>query len=98
MEDVKILLESSQPVSEDQPNRKKNPTQLVLRIPENGDRNMLQNIKQCLERYPGNVPVSLLLPSVDGPKEMKITLKAEASERLYSQLGFLIGSDQVSFI
>jgi len=96
VQEIKILMENCQKVSTEKVMSKKNPTHVKLSIPEDGDRTLLQRIKDCLEKYPGKIPVTLLLPTLEGEQEMKISHKVEASEILYSQLAYLIGSDHVA--
>jgi DNA polymerase III subunit alpha len=76
---------------------KKDVSALVLDIPDDGDRELLQNIKGALERHKGTIPVTLMLPSLEGSREMKITQRVEVSPALYSKLATMIGPERVSF-
>jgi DNA polymerase-3 subunit alpha len=98
IEEVKILMETCARVSIN-PNagHKKNPTRVTIRVPESGDRDLLQKIKSCIEKSPGKIPVTLLLPTADGEQALPISHKVEPGERLFSQLGYLLGSEQVIF-
>jgi DNA polymerase-3 subunit alpha len=97
-EEVKILLENCYQVTEQQTaagHARKRTTRLTLEIPESGDRDLLQRIKGCLESFPGNIPVTLLLPSIEGPKPMQISHKVEPAERLYVQLANILGPERI---
>lgn len=96
-EEIKILLDTCQALSLNKTARKKNPTRVVLSIPDSGNRELLQVIKAHLEKNPGEIPVTLMLPSLEGQQAMQINQKIQPSERLYSQLAYLIGPDRVVF-
>jgi DNA polymerase-3 subunit alpha len=96
-EEVKILMDSCQAVSENRPVIKKSPTRMNLDIPDKGDRTLLQKIKDCLEKFPGNTPVTLLLPTMEGKQPLTISHKVEPGERLHIQLATLIGPDAIQW-
>ena len=85
------------PVQEDGATTQKRRTAqaVMIRIPEDGDRALLQTIKGHLEKSPGGLPVSLGVPTVDGEQELQITHRIELSEQLYSQLAYLVGTERV---
>ena len=96
--ETKILADACTLISDAKlPESERKATSLWLQIPEDGDRNLLQNIKQALEKHKGTIPVTLLLPALEGAQEMKITQRVEASDSLYSKLATLIGPERISF-
>jgi DNA polymerase-3 subunit alpha len=68
---------------------------VVLEIPARGDRGLLIKIKDTLEQHPGNLGVTLMLPSTDGTQAMKITQRVAMSDQLYSKLANLVGQERV---
>lgn len=68
---------------------------LVVAVPPEGDRDLLQKIKDILEQHPGALPVSLMLPSLDGEQEMKITLRVKLTESLYGRLTGVVGAESI---
>jgi len=97
-QELKILADTCFPISENtQKPGKKRTTSIKVAVPEDGDRQLLEKIKSALEKHPGEIPVSLSIPTVDGEQEMKLTHRVEANEMLYSQLAYLLGSDRVIF-
>jgi len=97
--ETKILADSCSSISDAKiPDQEKRRIQmLTLNIPEDGDRTLLQNIKHALEKHKGTIPVTLLLPALDGAQEMKITQRVEVSDTLYSKLATLIGPERILF-
>jgi DNA polymerase III alpha subunit len=93
---AKLLLENCQMVQETaMPTGPIRASKLTLDIPEHGDRDLLQRIKKTLESNPGKIPVTLMLPGVDGPQPMLISHKVDVGERLYSQLAYVLGPERV---
>ncbi len=96
--ETKVLADNCTVISDAKlPENERKATSLWLKIPEDGDRNLLQNIKQALEKHKGTIPVTLLLPALEGAQEMKITQRVEASDSLYSKLATLIGPERITF-
>ncbi|MEI6478425.1 MAG: DNA polymerase III subunit alpha [bacterium] len=96
-EEVKLLVDDCVPVSDKKPATKKRATRVQLEIPESGDRGLLQKIKEYLEKSPGNVPVTLMIPTLDGTQPLTVSHKVEPAERLYVQLAGLLGADRVTW-
>lgn len=97
IEEIKILVDYCQPISEEKVTTpKKNPRQLRISLPEDGDRNLLQRIKACLDLYPGKIPVILMVPTPEGEQALTISHNIEPGERLYSQLAYLLGTERIS--
>lgn len=92
--EVKILVDGCSEITE-KSFKNANPTSVTLEIPETGDRGLLVRIKDTLEQHPGNLPVTLLLPSTDGSQPMKITQRVAVSDQLYSKLANLVGQERV---
>jgi DNA polymerase-3 subunit alpha len=94
--ELKVLVDSCSQLSDTKtPATVERASRLMVAIPAHGDRSMLQQVKGVLETYPGTLPVSLILPSVEGEQEMKITQKVKLADNLYSRLVTLVGPDNV---
>jgi DNA polymerase-3 subunit alpha len=68
---------------------------LTITVPAEGDRSLLQSIKAVLEAHPGALPVSLMLPSIEGEQEMKVTQRITVNDALFSKLVSLVGRSNV---
>jgi DNA polymerase-3 subunit alpha len=95
VQDIKILLDKMEMVSTNQLPQNKKTEKLTIKIPDTGTRELLQTIKEFLENSPGQLPVSLLIPNLDGYQTLNIANRIELSEKLYSQLANLLGSDNL---
>lgn len=93
--DTKILVDSLTFLKEGAQLPKKEFASLTLRIPPNGDRNLLLQVKQSLEQHPGHLSVTLLLPSLEGYQEMSVSHKVQLTEELYSKLVNTLGQEGV---
>ena len=98
-EEVKVLADVVYTLSEHAPleGERKNVRTVTVTVPSNGDRSLLEKIKAILERHPGSIPVTLLLPTLDGHQELKISHKVAADEGLYSRLVYMLGTEGVLF-
>lgn len=70
-------------------------TKLTLSIPDHGDRDLLMRIKSALEQHPGRIPVTLLLPTLEGEQAMNITQKVKFTDELFGKLIHLIGREGI---
>jgi len=93
--EAKVLADTISVLSDKAPLPEKKVTRLTLEIPEDGDRSLLMEVKSSLEKHPGRIPVTLLLPSLEGAQPMNITQKVELNEALYGRLVHLLGYERV---
>ena len=93
--EAKVLADIISKVSESSGIPEKRVTLLPLSIPESGDRELLMRIKATLEQHEGRVPVTLLLPTLEGEQEMKLTHKVRITDELLGKLIHLIGRDRI---
>jgi DNA polymerase-3 subunit alpha len=91
----KVLADRVVTISEQEGVPENQVTQLILTIPEDGDRDLLQRIKTYLEQHPGRIPVTLLLPTMEGTQELKITQRVKFSDELFGKLINLLGRDRI---
>lgn len=91
----KVLADLITPISEQSGLPSKSISSLTLSIPEDADRSILVRIKDFLEQHPGKIPVTLLLPSLEGEQAMTISHKVKITEDLYGKLVNLLGHDRV---
>ena len=95
VEEIKVLIDTCTVVSDTGSTARIRATRLVLTIPEHGDRDLLQSVKSALEKFPGKIPVTLMLPTLEGTKPMVISHKVDPVEGLYVQLGSLLGAEMI---
>jgi DNA polymerase III alpha subunit len=94
--EAKILVDSCTHLSDAKaPTRPRVADRLFVVVPADGDRSLLQSIKKTLEGHPGTLPVSLLLPSLEGEQEMKVTQRISLADALLSRLSTLVGPENV---
>ncbi len=93
--ETKILADSCSQLSDAKMPSQDHADRLMVAVPPTGDRGLLQQIKEVLESSPGSLPVSLLLPSLDGQQEMKVTQRVKMADALYGRLVSLVGPDNV---
>lgn len=68
---------------------------LIIKIPADADKEILLEIKEILEVFPGDSAVSLTVSSGDGPKEIKIKNKVEITSLLKARLCRLVGKENI---
>lgn len=93
--ETKVLADRIVTISEQEGVPEHRVTKLVLSIPDDGNRDLLQQIKVYLEQHPGRIPVTLLLPTVDGEQEMTITQRVKFSDELFGKLINLLGRERI---
>ncbi len=91
----KVLADRVVTISEQEGVPEHKVTKLILSIPEDGDRELLQRIKTYLEQHPGRIPVTLLLPTMEGEQALKITQRVKFSDELFGKLINLLGRDRI---
>ena len=91
----KVLADTISTLSESTNLPDKKVTRLTLSIPEDGDKGLLMRVKSSLEQHPGRIPVTLMLPSLEGDQAMNITQKVELNSDLYGKLVHLLGHERV---
>jgi DNA polymerase-3 subunit alpha len=92
----KVLADRIVAISEQESIPEKRVTKLVLHIPDDGDRELLQRIKLHLEQHPGRIPVSLLLPTLEGEQEVAVTQRIQFSDELFGKLINLLGRERIT--
>jgi DNA polymerase-3 subunit alpha len=68
---------------------------LTLTLPDVSDKNILLEIREILEVFPGSCAVCIKIPSEEGTKEIKVKNKVEVTQLLKSRLAKIIGRENV---
>lgn len=92
---LKIIAEDVKEFAVDQSERMEK--KLILKLQENSPKEILQKIKEILLKYPGEVPVHLIIPHNGSLKEVKTKTKVSQIEEMIESLENLLGKKNVFF-
>lgn len=73
------------------------PTKLVIKLPKEANKELLEQIKQVLGNFSGDLPVILKIAQNGDFKEIKTKSRVPVSLELLGQIGKLIGKKAVSY-
>ena len=95
----KLLVEEAKEIGQEDKETAKaleNATKIVIAIPKNSKKDILEQIKNVLLEHPGSLPVHLKIPQNGGWQEVQTKAQIEISAIIVEQLKELVGPQFVS--